>query len=210
MHERIRQIPFAFGFLLLFSSGEVPAQTSTPVTVSAQANIYGAGHATPPAPGGSGAGVLPVLVSLPGGPGRVVAVSSVSGTIDFGACCAPNDADGIASAGNAPGNDWDGIAGVTISRGRFLAAVFLDHTEPADPPPGQLAISDIGFGEIHAGLRQTFFVGDGLDRKQDRMLGGGLPACAAIEPAGAGPLHPSGEQSTQAANLSASLRRWTG
>lgn len=132
------------------------------VNVPATSNIYGAGHAVPPAPGGNGGGVLPTMVSIPAGTGRKVSLSSVSGSIDFGPCCVPNDADGIASAGNGPSNSWDGIGGMTISRGRFLGAVFLDDGVPSDPPPAPLAIPDIGFATLSPGLRQTFFVGDGL------------------------------------------------
>lgn len=138
------------------------AAQSFPVTVPATANLYGAGHATAPAPGGSGAGVLPTEVALPPGVGRTLTFEGVTGTLDFGPCCAPNDADGIASAGNAPANHWDGLAGMTIPRGRFLGAVFLDDNEPADPAPTPLVIPDVGFTSLAPGLRQTFFVGDGL------------------------------------------------
>ena len=51
---------------------------------------------------------------------------------------------------------------MTIARGRFLGAVFLDDSEPGDPPPGPLVIPDIGFASLAPGLRQSFFVGDGL------------------------------------------------
>jgi hypothetical protein len=116
-------------------AGSASAVDVVPVAVLATANIYGAGHSTPPAPGGNGAGTLPILIPLPAGTDREVRLSSVSGSIDFGSCCAANDADGVAGAGNAPSNDWDGIGGMTIARGRFLGAVFLDDTEPADPAP---------------------------------------------------------------------------
>jgi len=89
-------------------------------------------------------------------------ISNSSGSIDFGPCCPANDADGIASAGNGPFNSWDGIAGMEISRGRFLAAVFLDDSEPSDPSPDRLVITDTGFSSLVPGLRQSFFVGDGL------------------------------------------------
>lgn len=142
------------------AAGSDAAPTS--VTVPGTANIYGAGHAVPPAPGGNGAGVLPIEVALPPGTRRTVTLSAVSGNVDFGPCCSPNAADGVAGAGNAPSNSWDGIGGMTISRGRFLGAVFLDDGEPADPPPGPLSIPDIGFTWLSPGLRQSFFVGDGL------------------------------------------------
>ena len=133
-----------------------------PVTVPATANIYGSGHTVAPAPGGSGAGVLPTEVTLPPGVGRIVTFTSVSGNIDFGPCCASNAPDGVTGLGTGPSNSWDGIGGMTIARGRFLGAVFLDASEPSDPPPAPLSIPDIGFTSLAPGLRQTFFVGDGL------------------------------------------------
>jgi hypothetical protein len=131
--------------------------------VSAQANIYGAGHPTPPAPGGGGAGQLPVLVSLPAGVDREVQFTSVTGSITCYSGHAPMPADGEAAAGYLPWPSWDGLAGAISQDLRpGLVAVFLDGTEPTDPPPAQLNVGDGKFTELGPALRQVFWVGDGL------------------------------------------------
>ena len=50
--------------VLMSSSLDLIAQAPIQVTVPGSANIFGAGHAVPPAPGGGGAGVLPTMVPL--------------------------------------------------------------------------------------------------------------------------------------------------
>lgn len=151
-----------FGLALVLGLASAASAQSVPFSVPATANIYGAGHATPPAPGGGGGGVLPTRIDLPPGTGRTLVFSNVTGSIDFGPCCPTNGPDGIDSSGSGAAIDWDGIGGMTIARGRFLTGVFLDDTEPMDPVPPDLVIPDIGFTELAPGLRQTFFVGDGL------------------------------------------------
>jgi murein DD-endopeptidase MepM/ murein hydrolase activator NlpD len=142
---------------------------TVPFTMPAAANIYGAGRLAVPDPGSNGGGVLPVEIALPPGTGRVVTFDGVAGTIDFGLCCLANGPDGIVAAGTATGNDWDGLAGMQLARGRFVAAVFLDDSEPAAPAPAQLDLTlpDIEFDRLSPALRQIFFVGDG------RTSGGG-------------------------------------
>ena len=138
---------------------------SITVSIPATANLYGAGHATAPAPGGSGAGVLPLEVSLPPGKGRVLTVGGTSGTILYGTSLPPNGPDGCSTActGTHSFSSYGGIAGLTITdRGRFLTAVFLDGTEPKDPAPAALVIPTAAFISLTPGLRQTFYVGDGL------------------------------------------------
>jgi len=131
-------------------------------SMHARSNIYGAGHPVVPNPAGNGGGILPVLVPLPPGTGRKLTFTSVAGSIDYGPCCPTNGPDGIAASGNGAGVDWDGIGGMTLARGRFLSAVLLDDSEPSDPPPDPLVFDDIDFASVSPGLRQTFFVGDGL------------------------------------------------
>jgi hypothetical protein len=156
-------VPKQTRILVFTASIAMAASAATAqVAVPGTANIYGAGHATPPAPGGGGGGSLPVLVSLPPGPDRVVQFPSVSGSVDFGPCCAPNGPDGIATSGTVDWPLWDGIAGTSFStRARYLVGIFLDDSEPADPAPARLVFSDPGFAELAPALRQVFFVGDG-------------------------------------------------
>jgi hypothetical protein len=107
--------------------------------------------------------VLPTLIALDTAADRTVQFTAVSGEIDYGPCCPPNGADGIEGSGIVAAPLWDGLAGTDFStRTRFLAGVFLDDTEPEDPPPARIAFSDGSFPELSPGLRQIFFVGDGL------------------------------------------------
>jgi hypothetical protein len=72
------------------------------VDVPGTANLYGAGHATPPAPDGHGGGLLPTLVDLAAGAERTVRILGASGTISFTPSVPPNGADGVASASYSP------------------------------------------------------------------------------------------------------------
>jgi hypothetical protein len=147
--------------LLIVSTPPVSAASVT-VSVPGSANIFGAGHAIPPAPGGGGGGVLPTLVTLPPGTGRTITFTGVTGTIDFGPCCPENGPDGVPVADAIPAPIWDGLAGTDFPvRSRFLVGVFVDATEPADPAPGRLTFVDGAFATLAPGLRQVFFVGDG-------------------------------------------------
>jgi hypothetical protein len=86
----------------------------------------------------------------------------VTGSIVYGVGLPPNGPDGVE---NTCGEliSWDGIAGMYIYRGRFLAGVFLDALEPVDPAPEKLDLTGgIGFAELAPGIAQTFFIGDGL------------------------------------------------
>jgi hypothetical protein len=152
------------------------------VTIPATANIWGAGHAAPPDPSGQGAGILPILVALPSGTGRTMTVTNVSGTVDFdgpGTELPGNDADGFVVEGLPPlppdaglPMGLGGIAplvglpcfvGPCTVRAFFLAAVFLDAGEPADLPPAPYAADPTAAVIDGVALRQTFFVGDGLN-----------------------------------------------
>ncbi len=144
--------------------------------VDGRCNIFGAGHATPPAPAGGGGGLLPVEVALPGN-ADVVQFFGVSGSV---LCCGtsanPNGPDG----GNDRGLGIDilsfgGISGILDSnRYMFLTGVFLDASEPSGIPPDRLdfgpsALTD-AFTEASPALRQTFFIGDGLTPSGVRQI----------------------------------------
>lgn len=136
---------------------------SAQVDVPGTANIYGAGHLVPPDPGGGGGGVLPTFIALAPAANRTVRFTSVSGDVDYGPCCPPNGADGVEGSGIVAAPLWDGLAGTDFStRARFLVGVFLDDTEPTDPAPERIVFADGAFTELAPGLRQIFFVGDGL------------------------------------------------
>lgn len=135
------------------------------VTVSGLCNIFGAGHATPPAPGGGGAGILPVRINLPVGGLRTCTVSA-SGIVS---CCGGGQANGPDGGTGASGTtditSWNGISGIRHpSRTMFLVGVFVNDQEPGDPAPPRLLFTaqNTNFEELSPVLNQTFFIGDGL------------------------------------------------
>ena len=79
-------------------------QPGRPGSVSAQANIFGAGHEAPPAPAGGGPGVLPPVWRLPDGSDRVVTFPSVTGRVNPIV---------DATRANGPGGDEQGPTDVT-------------------------------------------------------------------------------------------------
>ena len=139
-----------------------PRATVAPeiVTVSAEANIFGAGRSSPPAPAGRGRGKSPVLYSLPSGATKVI-FSGGSGRVT---CCtgvSPAPYSGPAggsqllqSGTNIPA--VGGISGVDVpDKQMFLAGVFLGNGAPggAAPPTDTATTSPT--------LRQVFYVGGG-------------------------------------------------
>lgn len=155
---------------LFVSALPLSALAGGPVSFEVQgtANIFGAGHDTPPAPDGGGGGTLPTLLNIPEGLG--------GGWVEFGAitgvvsCC-----DSLDFAGNGPdggpyaSGDTDvtsfgGISGLVHSgKTMFLAGVFVNDNEPSDPAPARLVYDDItdGSSNYSPELNQTFFIGDG-------------------------------------------------
>jgi len=135
------------------------------VVVPATANLFGAGHPSLPSPAGGGSGTRPVLIHLAVGCDSVVIFSSVSGSAKAGSAYGWNDPDGLGSAGTDI-SSYGGIAGILHSRVMFLAGLFLDDSEPQDPAPARLDFRPTGLGDqfndLYPGLRQIFFIGDGL------------------------------------------------
>jgi len=140
------------------------------LTVDAKSNIFGAGHAVAPDPGGGGGGVLPAAYAFSAAPGQVLEFSSAAGVVS---CCGSpayvgNGPDGAQFAsGSTDILPFGGISGILHGqRTMFLAAVFLDDSEPADPAPARLDFSVLALGDMFSSLspqlRQVFFVGDGL------------------------------------------------
>jgi len=133
--------------------------------VSGSANIYGAGQATPPAPGGGGGGLPPALNGFSARPDRVITFSSVSGTISLtpslGVFSGP---DGNASFPTDI-SSFGGLAGIRSDSSGFLAGVFLGPTVPSDPtlPVLDFRSSALGtsFLTLAPQLGQVFFIGDG-------------------------------------------------
>ena len=139
---------------------------SQPVSISSQANVFGAGHASPPAPGGNGAGTLPPVVSLPAGSARVVRFPSLTGTA-FASCsnAVSNGPDGSCNALGTNVASVGGLAGLISAANMMVVGVFLGPDEPADPAPARLDFRPTALGQSFAdlspGLEQAFFIGDG-------------------------------------------------
>ena len=138
------------------------------VSVPGTANIFGAGHSTPPAPGGGSGGTLPPSFSLTPNPGQVLTIVSVTGAAGLTSWIGSFGADGNQSlAWPTSISSFDGISGITNSSGSgFLTGVFLGPDEPVDPAPPNLdfSMSEIGtsFLTLSPQIAQTFFIGDGL------------------------------------------------
>lgn len=146
------------------------AHTAT-LEVAGQANIFGAGHATPPAPGGESPGILPPGHAFVASAGQVLTFASVSGTVS---CCysdlinyGTTGDGGLFATGDTDITSYGGISGIIHdSRTMFMVGVFLNDAEPVDPAPARMDFSPgatgDGFTAIAPGIGQTFYIGDGL------------------------------------------------
>lgn len=143
----------------LAASWSAHAQT---VAVSAQCNLYGAGHATPLTSCSTsiGPGILPVLVHVP--PNAVaVEFHDVTGTILYCPTCTPaNGPEGGPAPGVLPA--LGGISAINIPRSRAFHGVFLTDSEPTDPAPPAIIYPSVDFAESFPQVAQVFFIGDGL------------------------------------------------
>ncbi len=131
--------------------------------VPATANIFSAGLSTPVAPGGGGAGILPVQITL--NPGLGTFQFQVSGNVS------PNDGQFSLGGDGTPDmpsniNPYGGISGFLCDQGFPLVGVFLTAATPQAPPPPTLNFTSaglgIGFLSLSPQIGQIFFIGDGL------------------------------------------------
>ena len=154
--------------------------TPTAVTVSAMANIYGAGQTNPP-----GGGLLPPSVMLRHHD-LCVTFSKVRGSLRHtrGAQPCPkadrcitidynerekthlNDPDGVgAYPTQSSSTGYKSISGITAPFAGYLVGVFVGKHGPKGPAPAALDFTTgagTGFTTLAPALDQTFFVGDGL------------------------------------------------
>jgi hypothetical protein len=130
------------------------------VTVPCLSNLWGAGHAVAPADIAGQEGLLPMQIDLPASSGRTLTLTGATGTISYGGAVPSNDADGVSFTAS-PDRFYGGLAAPNIARQRHLSAVVLDDSEPMDPAPPALTM-DMASPAFSVGLRQIFFVGDGL------------------------------------------------
>ena len=149
MKKRIAALA-ATAAVLAFGSA---AQASVTIDVLGSANPFDAGH---PA-------------ASDGGAGAVLATSSlvVGQSLTFSATGSTNNA-GSPPSGTPDGggdfgmSDRNSIAGAVIAL-NSLVGVFLDDTEPTGSAPGDMDYSGgYSFSQSSPGLRQVFYIGDGL------------------------------------------------
>jgi hypothetical protein len=132
-------------------------------TVPATANIHSSGLDVPIAPGGGGAGTLPLLHGISGGvPAfQFSAVGSVSQFYDY----FYHGPDGLPGYSEDVGA-YGGLSGFITDQLLPLAGVFLSDCAPVPPAPPTLNFGSAALGldflTLSPALGQVFFIGDGL------------------------------------------------
>lgn len=103
-----------------------------------------------------------MVFAFPAGQFRALAFTNVAGISKLGDATATNGPDGGNFAYKIA--SFNGIAGINAPVLGYLAGVFLDSNEPADPSPPALDFSVIGmnFATLSPQIGQVFFIGDGL------------------------------------------------
>ncbi len=150
----------------VLSTGAAASAERASKKVPATANIFGAGIATAPQPGGGGGGVLPPVWRLPRGSMRVVTFPRITGKVTPIAGEAPyNGSDGD-HRGPTNIKSRKGISGIMdFTNGMFLVGVFLTDSPPRRPAPPRFDFTDREkFDVLAPRVGQTFFIGDGKGR----------------------------------------------
>lgn len=144
---------------ILLSS--VAARAAT-LSVSADSNIYAAGHSIV---GAGQGGQLPPGILFSAASPRSFQFTA-SGSVRGGTDSAFFGPDGGTYFPPTNVSSFGGISATLGDQTMFLVGVFLDDLEPSDPAPAALnfGLGGIGtnFGVLSPALRQTFFIGDGL------------------------------------------------
>ncbi|HKP04854.1 MAG TPA: hypothetical protein VJU77_15990 [Chthoniobacterales bacterium] len=144
-----------------------PGWLGTPLVIPGNANIFGAGHSSPPEPGGGGAGLLPVLFRFVAGSRKILTFSDVGGQVAIDpAHSSGTGPDGVAINEGSIILPYGGISGFRASTSGCLVGVFLGPAEPKAPAPKTLDFSSTGegtaFPRLTPEIGQIFFIGDGL------------------------------------------------
>jgi hypothetical protein len=140
------------------AGGGTPAFAGRMLRIEATANLWGAGHESPPNSGSLPPGIK--LYVLPGG----FIEFRVSGMWHFGLRVVRPDGlsvDGL-FGGPAEALATEGISGIKDGRQFwYLGGVFLDDSEPEGEAPPTLTFTNHDFTNLAPMLRQTFFIGNG-------------------------------------------------
>jgi hypothetical protein len=130
------------------------------LSVSADANIFGAGHTTPPHPGGGGSGTLPPSYDFAAGPGKVLTFTSLTGRCTLTTGLGFHGPEGYPLPTDI--NSTGGISGLRHDREGFLVGVFLGPDESTSPAPPKLDFRASALGTRFATLSpligQTFCI----------------------------------------------------
>jgi hypothetical protein len=132
-------------------------------TVPATANLYSAGLSSPVAPGGGGAGTLPIYIPVSADQSafQFSASGSITENIWVGVYHGPDGGSIIGLTVYAYG----GLSGFMTDLTLPLAGVFLSDSAPQDPAPPTLDFRSQGLGLDFLTLSplngQVFFIGDG-------------------------------------------------
>jgi hypothetical protein len=148
--------------ILAFSTASIA--TAQTYTVQGTANIFSAGLSTPVAPGGGGAGILPVSISL--SPSQTVFQFSASGSVT----------DNRFNPSFYHGPDgrplysctayaYGGISGFMSDQIASLTGIFLSDAAPGGTAPPTLDFRSTGLGmdftTLAPAIGQVFFIGNG-------------------------------------------------
>ena len=158
-------IAFALAVGLLATGASASTELASR-TVSAQANIFGAGRAAAPEPGGGGGGVLPPVWHLPQGSSRIVTFPRITGTVTPIAGESPQNGPDGDHRGPTNIASLKGISGIMdFTNGMFLVGVFLTDSVPKTPAPPRIDFTETEtFDVLAPRIGQTFFIGDGKGR----------------------------------------------
>lgn len=157
------------------------ATAVTSQSVSAMANIYGAGYTTAPNGNTTGtstgtststntstntSGILPTSTSFPAVAGLVLTFSSVTGSISLNGGVNHNDPDGNgAQISTSADNGFQSLGGIIAPGAGYLVGVFETSATPTGAPPPTLNYTNglsTSATDYSPQLNQVFFIGDGL------------------------------------------------
>ena len=132
------------------------------IEVSANANIFGAGHTAPPHLGSGGSGTLPPSCSFSPGPRKILSFIGVTGMCTLTAGLGLHGPEGYPLPTDV--NSTGGISGIRHDRDGFLVGVFLGPDEPAAPAPPRLdfrmAALESNSSAITPQIGQVFYIGN--------------------------------------------------
>lgn len=157
---------FLFGVGVLVVSPSLGLAQSGSVAVDAKSNIFGSGSVSnpTPAPGGGGGGLAAPSIDLAAGTGRTATFSATGSWGWAGSVFNGPDGGNFASSTSIPA--VGGISGFSGPLSGHLLGVFLDDNDPTSltPPSGLTygSSADYALASYSPGLRQVFFIGDGV------------------------------------------------